>query len=55
MRFSLDGDEGMDILRSGYPQATPASCPAVAALTDQVEETSTAGGSSLTYDPDTGQ
>jgi hypothetical protein len=54
VKFSLDGDQGLDILRSGYPDVTPIACPAGTA-TDEVEETVTAGSSSLTYDADTDQ
>ncbi|MGW9166014.1 PxKF domain-containing protein [Agromyces sp. NPDC055658] len=54
MKFSLDGDQGLDIIAAGYPRATFTSCDANAPV-DAVESTVTAGGSSLTYDPVAGQ
>jgi predicted extracellular nuclease len=54
VKFSLDGDQGLDIFVSGYPYSQPTGCDTTA-LTDPVEETVNAGNSSLTYDPTTGQ
>jgi hypothetical protein len=51
VKFSLDGDHGLDILKSGYPKATPVACPSGTTPTDAIEETITAGSSGLTYDP----
>jgi len=49
VKFSLGGNQGPDILRSGYPRVTTASC-STTAPTDVIETTATAGGSSLQYD-----
>ena len=51
-KFSLNGDQGMSILSTDSPNPTFAftSCPA-GAPTDPLEQTVTAGASSLTYDP----
>ncbi|WLQ06104.1 PxKF domain-containing protein [Arthrobacter oryzae] len=49
MQFSLGGDLGMDILAAGSPTSAPVTCDTGAALAE-VETTSTAGSSSLSYD-----
>lgn len=49
IKFSLDGDQGLDILAAGSPTITFTACNAGASV-DAVEETVTAGGSSLSYD-----
>ena len=49
VKFSLGTDEGLDIFAAGYPQASLIACDTSDPL-DQVTETVTAGGSSLTYD-----
>ncbi len=49
VKFSLGGDQGLDILADGYPKAQQISCDDDA-VTDGVEETVTAGHSSLSYD-----
>jgi hypothetical protein len=49
VRFSLAGDQGLDILADGYPTSRSASCT-TAAITDPIEQTVTAGNSSLSYD-----
>ena len=54
VKFSLGGDEGMDILREGYPKAKEIQCEAGEA-TDRIEETVSASASGLKYDPETGQ
>ncbi|MFF2276912.1 PxKF domain-containing protein [Agromyces sp. NPDC058126] len=54
MKFSLGGDEGLDIVAAGYPKVTFSSCDANAPV-DAVESTLTAGGSSLSYDATAGQ
>jgi hypothetical protein len=54
VKFSLGGDHGLGIFAPGYPASAPVAC-ATGALLDEVEETSTAGSSSLTYDPTTGR
>lgn len=52
VKFSLNGDHGLNIFAAGYPRVVPSSSCTVTA-TDPVEETVTAGGSALSYDPAT--
>jgi uncharacterized delta-60 repeat protein len=49
VKFSLGGNKGLAILASGSPSSQKILCDS-SAPTDQVEETSTAGSSSLSYD-----
>jgi hypothetical protein len=49
VKFSLGGDQGLNIFQPGYPQTTSVSCSA-GAPADVIETTVTAGGSSLQYD-----
>jgi hypothetical protein len=51
VKFSLDGDEGLDVLAAGYPKSEEIACDS-AAIVDGVEETLTTGNSTLSYDPD---
>jgi hypothetical protein len=54
VKFSLDGNQGLDIFATTYPKSIPIQCDG----TDPVgiiEVTMTAGGSSLSYDTATGQ
>jgi hypothetical protein len=53
VKFSLGGDQGLDIFAAGYPVTKSATCDL--SSSDLIEETVTAGGSSLTYDPVTAQ
>ena len=48
VKFSLSGYQGMDIMAAGSPKFTVGTC--TPETTDTVEETVTAGGSSLSYD-----
>jgi hypothetical protein len=48
MKFSLGGNQGLAIFAAGYPVSS--SMPCDGAVEDAVEETVTAGSSSLTYD-----
>jgi uncharacterized cupin superfamily protein len=48
IKFSLHGYQGMNIFAAGYPKVTAGTCAGVPL--DTVEETVTAGGSSLNYD-----
>jgi hypothetical protein len=48
VKFSLSGNQGLGIMASGYPASTKVACDA--APTDAIEQTVTAGGSSLSYD-----
>ena len=50
VKFSLGGNQGLDVFRAGYPKVTTVSC-STSAPTDVIETTVTAGGSSLQYDP----
>jgi hypothetical protein len=54
LKFSLGGDMGLDILAANSPSSYPVVCEAVAAG-DAIEQTVTAGGSSLSYDAISGQ
>ncbi|WP_041230666.1 PxKF domain-containing protein [Deinococcus peraridilitoris] len=49
VKFSLKGDQGLSILASGSPTAKVINCSSTAS-TDDVEVTSTAGSSSLSFD-----
>lgn len=51
VKFSLAGDHGLGIFAPGYPTSIPIACDS-SALVDGVEQTLTAGSSSLSYDPD---
>jgi hypothetical protein len=51
VKFSLGGDMGLGILRDGYPKATRITC-ATSTATGEIEGTTTAGSSSLSYDAD---
>ena len=53
-KFSLDGDQGLSIFAAGYPKSQQITCDASATL-DGIEETVTAGSSSLSYDASTDQ
>jgi hypothetical protein len=54
VKFSLGGDQGLAIFAKGYPASAVMACSS-GSVQDAVEETVTAGGSSLSYDPTTGQ
>ena len=54
MKFSLGGDQGLDIIAAGYPKVIFTPC-ATGATLDAIETTVTAGGSSLSYDAVAGQ
>jgi hypothetical protein len=53
VKFSLGGNQGMAIFAAGYPRAVMMSCSGT--VQDSIEETVTAGGSSLQYDATSGQ
>ena len=48
IKFSLHGNQGLNIIAAGYPKVTAGTCSGVPL--DTVEETVTAGNSSLNYD-----
>ena len=50
VKFSLNGDQGLDIFAAGYPKSEAIACDSNAQV-DGIEETVTAGSSSLSYDP----
>ena len=52
--FSLDGDQGLNIFATGYPKSQEVLCDTDDPIND-VQQTLTAGGSSLTYNPSTDQ
>jgi hypothetical protein len=49
VKFSLGGNQGLNIFQAGYPQVATVSCATNAPL-DAIETTVTAGSSSLQYD-----
>jgi hypothetical protein len=49
IRFSLRGNQGLAILDSGYPASQVMQCDSALA-SDEIEETVSSGGSSLSYD-----
>jgi CSLREA domain-containing protein len=49
MKFSLGGDQGLNIFAPGYPVSSPVTCEA-SEPGSTIEETVNAGGSSLSYD-----
>jgi hypothetical protein len=49
VKFSLGRNQGLDILKSGYPTATQVACPGTSASVDPIEDTTTSN-SGLTYD-----
>lgn len=54
VKFILGGNMGLAIFAQGYPRAVMMQCSG-GALEDVIEETVTAGGSTLTYDTGSGQ
>jgi Right handed beta helix region len=54
VKFSLGGDFGLNIFAAGYPKSQTVACTS-GAPTDDVEQTVSAGASSLQYDAATGQ
>ena len=55
VKFSLGGDQGLNIFASGYPKVLTIPCTSGYTTADLIEETVTAGGSSLVYDAIEGQ
>jgi hypothetical protein len=52
VKFSLGGNQGLDIFAAGYPKSQQIACDSSSPL-DDVEQTVTAGSSSLSYDATT--
>ena len=50
LKFSLNGDQGLDIFAAAYPKSSQIACDTSVSL-DDIESTVAAGGSSLAYDP----
>jgi hypothetical protein len=50
VKFSLNGDQGLNIFVAGSPASAQMACDSGDPL-NSLAETVTAGGSSLTYDP----
>lgn len=50
VKFSLSGNQGLNIFAAGYPKSAVIICDATAPV-DGIDETVTAGNSSLSYDP----
>jgi YVTN family beta-propeller protein len=48
VKFSLSGDQGLNIFAAGYPKSEKVACATAGSL-DDIESTVTAGGSSLSY------
>jgi hypothetical protein len=53
LKFSLGGDEGLDIFAEGYPKSRQIDCSSSAPLDTIEQTTSAAGGSDLSYDATT--
>ncbi len=54
VKFSLNGNQGLAIFEAGYPKAQNLTCGSGASI-DPIEETVTAGSSTLTYDASSGR
>lgn len=54
VKFSLSGDQGLNIFTGGYPKSQRIDC-STSVPVDVVEETVTVGSSGLTYDASTGR
>jgi hypothetical protein len=54
VKFSLAGDQGPAVMAAGFPISQQVECDTSAPAND-IQETMTAGGSSLTYEPETDQ
>lgn len=52
VKFSLSGDQGLNIFEAGYPKSQQIACDSTATV-DGIEQTVTAGSSSLSYDATT--
>jgi hypothetical protein len=54
VKFSLSGNQGLGILKSGYPTVTQVACPGGSATIDPIEDT-TSATNGLTYDASANQ
>ena len=50
VKFSLSGNQGLNIFATGYPKSQQITCDTAVSI-DDIEETDTVGSSGLTYDP----
>ena len=50
VKFSLNGNQGLNIFTTGYPKVVTVTCPSAGAVVDAIEETVTANASGLQYD-----
>src|SRR5207249_2788940 len=55
VKFSLGGNFGLAIFAAGSPASQSYACGSAGGSTDAIEQTVTAGNSSLQYDPATNQ
>ena len=55
VKFSLNGNQGLNIFTASYPKVGTVACPAASAVVDAIEETVTANASGLQYDSTAGQ
>jgi hypothetical protein len=53
LKFSLGGNQGLNIFATGFPTSRQIQCTTLNPI-DPVDQTTTAGSSSLSYDPATG-
>jgi hypothetical protein len=53
LKFSLGGNQGLNIFATGFPTSHQIQCTSLNPI-DPVDQTTTAGSSSLSYDPATG-
>jgi hypothetical protein len=53
VKFGLGGNQSLSIFAAGYPSSRLIACDS--GVPDDIEQTVTAGGSSLSYDPVSGQ
>jgi len=54
VKFSLGGDQGLDIFAADYPKSQRIACDSTAPI-DRIEQTVTTGASNISYDVATGQ
>jgi Domain of unknown function (DUF4082) len=55
VKFSLGGDQGLAIFKSGFPKVTSITCPGSSTPVDPIEEIVTGSASGLSYDASTDQ
>jgi len=55
VKFNLDGDKGLEIFTADYPKSTSFACDSTQSANNIEQTLTTAGSSSLAFDPLTGQ